>query len=438
MAYVGRWSGLPRGTEPARTHFQRSRLAGSPLSGEIGSVRQREAGTETATGYDDSGGRLWRLARQLPAALFALGIVLELATPRDVAISAPFAAAPLAAAAVLSLWGTVLTSVLASSATILFAFFHDTGSTVEAEARSVTNLTVSALAVGVNYVLRRSGSRLASARGVAEAVQLAVLPAPPSHVGDLAVATRYRAAQAETRVGGDFYAAEETPYGVRLLLGDVRGKGLDSVAAVVLLVGVFREAAEQEETLSDVAARLDRALRREGRRQPGTAGLEGFSTAVLVEISAPSGSPAASGSTAPAASGSTAGGGPARGEGSVLRLVNRGHPAPLLLHRGNASPLEPTVPALPLGMSDLGSWPEHIDEFPFPRGAQLLLYTDGLSEARDSDGDFYDPIERLSNSYFAHPEELLETVLIDVAAHTGGRSVDDLALLAVAHDSSTP
>ncbi|MEU2720135.1 PP2C family protein-serine/threonine phosphatase [Streptomyces smyrnaeus] len=387
-------------------------------------MRQREAGTETATGYDDSGGRLWRLARQLPAALFALGIVLELATPRDVAISAPFAAAPLAAAAVLSLWGTVLTSVLASSATILFAFFHDTGSTVEAEARSVTNLTVSALAVGVNYVLRRSGSRLASARGVAEAVQLAVLPAPPSHVGDLAVATRYRAAQAETRVGGDFYAAEETPYGVRLLLGDVRGKGLDSVAAVVLLVGVFREAAEQEETLSDVAARLDRALRREGRRQPGTAGLEGFSTAVLVEISAPSGS--------------TAGGGPARGEGSVLRLVNRGHPAPLLLHRGNASPLEPTVPALPLGMSDLGSWPEHIDEFPFPRGAQLLLYTDGLSEARDSDGDFYDPVERLSNSYFAHPEELLETVLIDVAAHTGGRSVDDLALLAVAHDSSTP
>ncbi|MBO8202178.1 SpoIIE family protein phosphatase [Streptomyces smyrnaeus] len=441
-------------------------------------MRQREAGTETATGYDDSGGRLWRLARQLPAALFALGIVLELATPRDVAISAPFAAAPLAAAAVLSLWGTVLTSVLASSATILFAFFHDTGSTVEAEARSVTNLTVSALAVGVNYVLRRSGSRLASARGVAEAVQLAVLPAPPSHVGDLVVATRYRAAQAETRVGGDFYAAEETPYGVRLLLGDVRGKGLDSVAAVVLLVGVFREAAEQEETLSDVAARLDRALRREGRRQPGTAGLEGFSTAVLVEISAPSGSPAASGSTAPAASGSTApaasgstapaasgstapaasgstapaasgstapaasgstaGGGPARGEGSVLRLVNRGHPAPLLLHRGNASPLEPTVPALPLGMSDLGSWPEHIDEFPFPRGAQLLLYTDGLSEARDSDGDFYDPIERLSNSYFDHPEELLETVLIDVAAHTGGRSVDDLALLAVAHDSSTP
>ncbi|MFE0877219.1 PP2C family protein-serine/threonine phosphatase [Streptomyces smyrnaeus] len=387
-------------------------------------MRQREAGTETATGYDDSGGRLWRLARQLPAALFALGIVLELATPRDVAISAPFAAAPLAAAAVLSLWGTVLTSVLASSATILFAFFHDTGSTVEAEARSVTNLTVSALAVGVNYVLRRSGSRLASARGVAEAVQLAVLPAPPSHVGDLAVATRYRAAQAETRVGGDFYAAEETPYGVRLLLGDVRGKGLDSVAAVVLLVGVFREAAEQEETLSDVAARLDRALRREGRRQPGTAGLEGFSTAVLVEISAPSGS--------------TAGGGPARGEGSVLRLVNRGHPAPLLLHRGNASPLEPTVPALPLGMSDLGSWPEHIDEVPFPRGAQLLLYTDGLSEARDSDGDFYDPVERLSNSYFAHPEELLETVLIDVAAHTGGRSVDDLALLAVAHDSSTP
>ncbi|MGP3978464.1 PP2C family protein-serine/threonine phosphatase [Streptomyces sp. 8N114] len=405
-------------------------------------MREREAGTKKANRYEDNVGRLWRLARQTPVVLFVLGVVLEMATPRDVTVSAPFAAAPLAAAAFLSLRGTMVTAVVSSGATILFAIFHDTGSAIEAEARAITSLTVSALAVGVNYVLLRSGSRLASARGIAEAVQLAVLPAPPSRVGGLAVAARYRAAQAEARIGGDFYAAEETPHGVRLLLGDVRGKGLDAVSAVVLLVGTFREAAEQEESLSGVAARLDRALDREGRRQLGMAQLEGFSTAVLVEVPNP---PAhASAPENPPAHASAPGKSPPQraGDGSadsdsptVVRIVNRGHPAPVLLHRGRASLLEPQLPALPFGMSDLGGWPDHEEEVPFPPGAQLLLYTDGLSEARNSDGVFYDPAERLARTYFAHPEELLETVLIDVAAHTGGRSVDDMALLAVAHES---
>ncbi|MGP3990748.1 PP2C family protein-serine/threonine phosphatase [Streptomyces sp. 3N207] len=415
-------------------------------------MREREAGTKSANGYEDDVGRLWSLARQLPAVLFVLGVVLEMATPRDVTVSAPFAAAPLAAAAFLSLRGTVVTGIVSSAATILFAVFHDTGSAIEAEARAVTSLTVSALAVGVNYVLLRSGSRLASARGIAEAVQLAVLPTPPSRIGGLAVAARYRAAQAEARIGGDFYAAEETPHGVRLLLGDVRGKGLDAVSAVVLLVGTFREAAEQEESLSGVAARLDRALDREGRRQLGTAQLEGFSTAVLVEVPNPPSHASAredppshaSAPENPAAHASAPGKSPPQraGDGSadsdsptVVRIVNRGHPAPVLLHRGRASLLEPHLPALPFGMSDLGGWPDHEEEVPFPPGARLLLYTDGLSEARNSDGVFYDPAERLARSYFAHPEELLEAVLIDVAAHTGGRSVDDMALLAVAHES---
>ncbi|MBO8188771.1 serine/threonine-protein phosphatase [Streptomyces sp. DW4-2] len=374
------------------------------------------------------------MARWLPAALFVLGVALELSTPREVTISAPFAAAPLAAAAFLSLWSTVLTGVLSSSATLLFAIFHDNGSLIESEARSLTSVTVSVVAVGVNYVLLRSGSRLASARGVAEAVQLAVLPTPPSHVDDLTLATRYRAAQAEARVGGDFYAAEETSHGVRLLLGDVRGKGTGAVAAVVLLVGVFREAAEQEETLSAVAARLDRALQREGRRQTGSAQLEGFSTAVLVEIPNSSGPGSGSGQDTGRDGGQDGGqDGGEQDDGKVLRIVNRGHPPPILLYQGRTALLEPTMPALPLGMSELGKWPEHVDEVAFPRGAQLLLYTDGLSEARDADGVFYEPAERLDHSYFTHPEELLETVLIDVAAHTGGQAVDDMALLAVAH-----
>ncbi|WP_369203241.1 PP2C family protein-serine/threonine phosphatase [Streptomyces sp. PU-14G] len=371
-------------------------------------------------------GRLRRLARLLPAALFALGLVLELATPPNVTVSAPFAATPLAAAALLSFRGTVIAGVGSSGAVVLLTWLHDeAGPDIEPEARSITIVTVSALAVGVNYVLRRSGEQLASARVVAEAVQLAVLPTPPTRAGGLVFATRYRAAQTDARIGGDFYAVEETPYGVRLLLGDVRGKGLGAVEAVVIVVGAFREAAEQEETLADVAARLDRALQREGRRQLGTARFEGFTTAVLAEIP-----------THPDGPGTPRGAAPqGAAEGPVLRLVNRGHPGPVLLRHGRTTLLEPDEPALPLGMTELGVWPDEIDEVPFPPGSQLLLYTDGLSEARNADGVFYDPAGRLSRSYFADPEELLETVLIDVADHTGGESSDDMALLAVAHET---
>jgi serine phosphatase RsbU (regulator of sigma subunit) len=363
--------------------------------------------------------RLRRYARLLPAALCLIGVLLELVTPRDATFSAPFVAAPLAAAALLALRGTIITGLLSSALLAGFVLFRDSAiDTLETQTRIVTGVTVAVLAVGVNLVLRRSNEQLASARTVAEAVQLAVLPAPPARLSGLALAARYRAAQANTRVGGDFYAAEETPYGVRLLIGDVRGKGLGAVEAVVIVVGAFREAAEQEVSLVGVAARLDRALQREGSRQLGSAQFEGFTTAALVEIPWDE-------------YGNTA-------DSHIMRIVNRGHPGPLLINRGRTTLLEPSTPALPLGMTELGVWPDHVDEVPFPPGSQLLLYTDGLSEARSSKGDFYDPVQRLARSFFAHPGELLETVLTDVESHTGGVAGDDMALLAVAHQKPAP
>uniref|UniRef100_UPI0035234C75 PP2C family protein-serine/threonine phosphatase n=1 Tax=Streptomyces sanglieri TaxID=193460 RepID=UPI0035234C75 len=132
--------------------------------------------------------------------------------------------------------------------------------------------------------------------------------------------------------------------------------------------------------------------------------LEGFITAVLAEI--PSGLPR-------------------------VRIVNRGHPEPILLHPDGAlEVLKPSVPALPLGM-DLGTWPECTDEWDLPAGTTLLLYTDGLSEARNDEGVFYDPAARLRGRIFPGPEELLSALTDDVRLHTGGESTDDMALLAV-------
>lgn len=147
---------------------------------------------------------------------------------------------------------------------------------------------------------------------------------------------------------------------MRLAVGDVRGKGLGAVEAVAVVLGAFREAAETEPTLEALAQRLERALAREGTRRDSLDAVEGFTTCVLGEIPPGAG---------------------------TLRLLNRGHPEPLLLHgNGELAVLAPTEPALPLGLGELGGRPDLVQEWAFPAGTTLLLYTDGLTEARDGAG----------------------------------------------------
>ncbi|WP_127354777.1 hypothetical protein [Actinacidiphila soli] len=78
----------------------------------------------------------------------------------------------------------------------------------------------------------------AAVRSVAEAAQQAVLRSPGPSVGDVRLAVRYASAADAAQIGGDLYEVLETPHGVRALVGDVRGKGLDAVqtAAVTLLI----------------------------------------------------------------------------------------------------------------------------------------------------------------------------------------------------------
>lgn len=344
-------------------------------------------------------------ARWIPAALIAAGVIVDLSLPPDYTPTALFAAAPLVAAPLLSAVGTAACGVAALVALLLVLYFVG-GPTWGDEVMTVATMaTVVVLALGINRLVRRSNRQLASARGIAEAAQLAVLPVPPARIGGLDIAARYEAAQSDARIGGDLYAVQETPYGVRLIVGDVRGKGLGSVEAVAIVIGAFRESAEEEPTLEGVALRLERALQREGGRRRGLDQFEGFTTAALAEV--------------PAAD-------PGR-----LRIVNRGHPAPLLFLEGTPHYLEPTVSALPLGMSELGWWPDRADEAYLPPGAQLLLYTDGLSESRDQGGAFYDPVKRLSGHCFTGPEALLDALVADVRKHAGGGSADDMALLAL-------
>nr|WP_067274112.1 PP2C family protein-serine/threonine phosphatase [Streptomyces jeddahensis] len=343
--------------------------------------------------------------RFLPVLLIAAGTVYDVLAPSAFTGAPLFTAAPLVAAALYPLRGTVLAG--GASLVAVLAVRLSPGATVDVGAVTevVTVAVVAVIAVALNRVVRRSGRQLASAREIAEAAQRALVPEPAERVGGLDVAARYEAAQAGAFIGGDLYAVQDTPHGVRLVVGDVRGKGMGAVAAVAVLIGAFREAAEQEASLEAVAQRLDRALAREATRRRGIELLEGFATVVLAEV--PHGRDA-------------------------VRVVNRGHPEPLLLDAdGTLRVLTVAEPALPLGMSDLGTWPDRAYETGFPSGSMLLCYTDGLSEARDEHGEFYDPASRLAGRVFDGPGALLAALAAEVRRHTGGGTADDMVLLAV-------
>ncbi|MCG7206087.1 PP2C family protein-serine/threonine phosphatase [Streptomyces arenae] len=236
---------------------------------------------------------------------------------------------------------------------------------------------------------------LAAVRSVAEAAQHAVLQPVPKTVGPFRVAVRYSAAAAEARIGGDLYALVSTPHGVRLIVGDVRGKGLPAVGTAALVLGVFREAAYDEPDLLAVVGRIERSLAR-------NLGPDDFVTAVVV-------------------------GHPAEGQ---LEMVNCGHAPPLLISAsGDVAAVESTRPAPPLGLRALVGEAPCLEVLPFSDGDQLLLYTDGVTEARDRGRAFYPLAEGVARHVSGEPEHVLSAVHDELLAHVGGRLHDDAALL---------
>ncbi|MFI9642780.1 PP2C family protein-serine/threonine phosphatase [Micromonospora sp. NPDC051925] len=245
------------------------------------------------------------------------------------------------------------------------------------------------VAAGVAAVRQGQVERIGELSRLAAVAQQAVLRPLGPQVGTLAVAARYISPTATAEIGGDLYEAIDTPYGVRMIIGDVRGKGLDAVRLASIVLGSYRHVAYERPDLRAVVADLDRAVAR-------NVGDEDFVTAAVVEE-----------------------------RGGTLTIVNCGHPAPLLLRRGAVIPLEPPAPAPPLGfMPVVRPRVERLEP-----GDRLLLFTDGLGEAR-RDGEFFPTADRawrlLGHGTVGDGLASLETALVE---WVHGRLDDDIALV---------
>ncbi|MFF1415472.1 PP2C family protein-serine/threonine phosphatase [Streptomyces sp. NPDC058289] len=342
-----------------------------------------------------------RWARLAPAVALVVLVFVQRITPGDVELGYFLAGLPPVAAFA---YGAAGTAVFAGVVLILvglpsLGIAHARGSDL------ATVAVIGLLSVVVAWVRKRRDAQLVSVRTVAEAAQLAVLPPVPERVGAVGCAGLYRAAQHGTLVGGDLYDVRVGPYGVRALIGDVQGHGLAAVGTVASLLGAFREGVLDDAELTTVAARLDRRLLADSAAE-SVAHAELFATAVLVEF--PPGL-------------------------DLVRIVSCGHPPPLLLRGFTVSEVD-VDPGPPLGLGLAGPTPAQPAEFRVAPGDRLVMYTDGVTEARDAAGNFY-PLAARVPVLATDAAGLAPAVWRDLRSFTGGGPRDDVALLVLSLDA---
>lgn len=258
----------------------------------------------------------------------------------------------------------------------------------------------------------RQEKALADARLVSEVAQRVLLRSIPPRVGPMRTAVHYAAAAAHARIGGDLYEVVQTRYGVRAVIGDVRGKGLGAVETAAAVLGAFREAAHQEPALDRVAAWLADSLHRALHENDHEGTEEEFVTLVLVSVR----------------------------PDQVVEIVNCGHPAPLLLRAGlPVRALDPVTSVPPLGVLEPGEVDPPVLELPLHDGDRILLFTDGVIEARDRWGTFYPLVDRLSAvAATDDPADLLEQLHEDIRRHVGRQLGDDAAMLLLQYAPTVP
>jgi sigma-B regulation protein RsbU (phosphoserine phosphatase) len=186
---------------------------------------------------------------------------------------------------------------------------------------------------------------------ISEKVQRAILRPLPAELGGVSFASHYQSATTQALVGGDLYDIIMTQFGLRFIIGDVKGKGIDAVGRCAAVLAAFRELAFGEPDLTGLAEAMDARLSRD-------MDLEDFVTVILAEF--------------------------APGQ---ARIVNCGHHPPVKLAAISRC-LQVMAP--PQYEPPLGLHPHPIrQDIRFEPGDRLLFYTDGLVESRDRAGRFF-------------------------------------------------
>lgn len=334
------------------------------------------------------------------AAVLVAIVAVDLAFGPALVLSGSYSVSAVLAAVVTTVRRTAAVAAVAVVLSALSGAWNANFWTADWGIRLAVSAALAALAILSAHIRVRRERALRHMTVIAETAQRAVLRAMPSRVGSLGFAARYVSATREALVGGDLYEVVESPFGVRVVVGDVRGKGLDAVQMAGTVMGAFRRAAFTQPSLVGIAKELDSVV-------SAVAGDEDFVTAVLAEFH----------------------------DDATVTLVNCGHHQPLLVNPSESARLLQTgEPVPPLG---LGPSPSEVSAV-WPEGSRMLMYTDGLVEARNRRGVFFPLTDYAMALCHGTLDDALERLLKRLTAHAGSDIADDMALVLVEHRAAQP
>jgi serine phosphatase RsbU (regulator of sigma subunit) len=244
-------------------------------------------------------------------------------------------------------------------------------------------------------------ARLYNERGyIARTLQQSLLPPELPDLPRLEAAARFRAAGEGIEVGGDFYDLFDTGRGVSAaVMGDVCGKGADAAALTALARYTIRTAAMADRPPSQILEMLNDAILRQRSDKR-------FCTVTYAQMEERHGS-------------------------VVMTVASGGHPLPYVL-RADGS------------VETVGRWGTLLGVVPDPElndtevelkpGDTLLLYTDGVIEARSDDEGMFGAnrlAELLESCAGRDPDTVAQRIEDAVVNLQNGDPKDDIAILAL-------
>lgn len=246
-------------------------------------------------------------------------------------------------------------------------------------------------------ILRRNAQELASA------LQASLLPPRPPVVPGMEVATRYIAGERGLDVGGDFFDVfrlASNDWGI--VLGDVCGRGARPATLAMLARWAIRAASVHEFSPSDVLRDVNAVFL--GDELPDED--DRYCSALFARLELDT-------------------------CGAWLTVANAGHPLPILVRRSGAVEVR-TDPAQPVGLFDTINPID--DRVGLGPGDALVFYTDGITEARNLEGDLYGDdrlIDELRTLTDAPADLIADSIIRSARRFTHGPLDDDVAVLVV-------
>ena len=247
---------------------------------------------------------------------------------------------------------------------------------LHAVATEAASLIENARLVQAEEASRRYQQELSIAASIQQKLMTVTIPEVP-------FATLYGKNLSCKEIGGDFFDAVNTETGLTVVLADVSGKGVSAAILASTLQGMIYSQLSAGMKLVDIVTAVNRYFT---HKEIG----EKYATLVIAKLQ----------------------------RDGELEYVNCGHVPPLLVCNGEV--IRPEHGNLPVGLMADATYES--DRFQLHAGDRLVLVTDGVTEAENAEGEFFDN-HRLEK--VAAASGSLEQILAAVSAFCDGTPLSD-------------